>query len=125
MEIKSNLELGQKLRKIRKAKGISQMKLAEKVGVSFQQIQKYEKGINKISVERLQQIAQALDTPIWLFLKEEPNRFAEEKESYEVGTLSEKEKMIIKLYRKIKSGKIKEGILLQLRGIIELEKKKN
>ena len=43
-------QIGEKIRKIRKKQGISQMALAEKVGLSFQQIQKYEKGISKISV---------------------------------------------------------------------------
>jgi transcriptional regulator with XRE-family HTH domain len=44
------------------------MLLAEKVGVSFQQIQKYEKGRDHICVERLQQIARAMDIPISCFL---------------------------------------------------------
>ena len=44
----------------RQALGLSQTQLAERVGVSFQQIQKYETGINRISASRLHQIAVAL-----------------------------------------------------------------
>ncbi|HDD44919.1 MAG TPA: XRE family transcriptional regulator [Candidatus Desulfofervidus auxilii] len=63
----SNTEIGEKIRFFRKQKGLTQMQLAEKVGVSFQQIQKYEKGYDRICVERLQQIAQAIGIPISYF----------------------------------------------------------
>ena len=46
----------------RQALGLSQTGLAERVGVSFQQIQKYETGVNRISASRLHQIAMALGT---------------------------------------------------------------
>jgi len=60
----TNTEIGAKIRFFRKQKSLTQMQLAEKVGVSFQQIQKYEKGRDRICVERLQQIAQAMEIPI-------------------------------------------------------------
>jgi len=63
----SNIEIGEKIRFFRKQKGLTLMQLAEKVGVSFQQIQKYEKGYDRICVERLQQIAQAIGIPISYF----------------------------------------------------------
>jgi transcriptional regulator with XRE-family HTH domain len=43
---------------------MSQMELAEKIGISYQQLQKYEKGINNISISRLKQIADVLKIPI-------------------------------------------------------------
>ena len=52
--------IGKKIKRIRKALGLSQIALAERIGISFQQIQKYEKGASKISVVRLQQISEAL-----------------------------------------------------------------
>jgi transcriptional regulator with XRE-family HTH domain len=45
----------------------SQSELADKLGVSFQQVQKYEKGVNRVGASRLQQIATALDVPATFF----------------------------------------------------------
>ncbi len=61
--IASNVDLGQKLRTRRKTIGMTQAQLAAAVGVSFQQMQKYEKGINAISSVRLQQICDILSLP--------------------------------------------------------------
>lgn len=47
--------------------GMTQLQLAESVGVRFQQIQKYESGINKLSAARLWMIAHALDVPVTYF----------------------------------------------------------
>jgi len=54
--------VGSRIAARRQALGLSQTQLAERVGVSFQQIQKYETGINRISASRLHQIALALAT---------------------------------------------------------------
>lgn len=60
----------------RQALGLSQTGLAERVGVSFQQIQKYETGVNRISASRLHQIAMALGTaPGGFFPATEPSAF--------------------------------------------------
>ena len=59
--------IGEKIRGLRKGGGLSQMKLADMVGVSYQQIQKYEKASGNISVERLEQIAKAFKVPIVTF----------------------------------------------------------
>jgi len=59
--------LGIMIRTRRKEIGISQSELGDRLGVSFQQIQKYEKGVNRVSVARLSEIATALDCDISLF----------------------------------------------------------
>ncbi len=64
---KPDIELGHRIRLRRVEQGISQSDLAGHLGVSFQQVQKYEKGVNRISVTRLAQIATALDVPITFF----------------------------------------------------------
>lgn len=56
-----NKSIGARLRQQRLAKGISQAKLAEAMGVSFQQVQKYETGRNRISATRLANAAAALN----------------------------------------------------------------
>ncbi len=53
--------MGQTLRKYRKAAGLSQAELGQAVGVSFQQIQKYETGDNRVSISRLFRIAEKLE----------------------------------------------------------------
>jgi len=54
-----NAIIGEKIRELRKEQGMSQMSLAALVGVSYQQIQKYEKASGSISVERLEQLSKA------------------------------------------------------------------
>jgi transcriptional regulator with XRE-family HTH domain len=56
--------VGRRLREERLTAGLSQEKLAEKVGVTFQQIQKYERGENRISAARLYDVAQAMGVSI-------------------------------------------------------------
>ena len=55
-----DIRVGANLRKIRNARNFSQEKLAEALGVTFQQVQKYEKGSNRVSASRLVQITNAL-----------------------------------------------------------------
>ena len=59
-----NAYVGAKLRKLRRLRGLSQAALATLVGVSFQQIQKYEAGVNALSLERACRIAEALQTSV-------------------------------------------------------------
>jgi transcriptional regulator with XRE-family HTH domain len=59
--------IGARIRMRRMLVGISQTELGEKSGVTFQQIQKYEKGTNRVSVSRLHQIAQTLGVPVEFF----------------------------------------------------------
>jgi transcriptional regulator with XRE-family HTH domain len=56
--------VGAKVRVFRINRGISQTALAEQLGVTFQQVQKYEKGTNRIGASRLSQIATALDISV-------------------------------------------------------------
>ena len=60
-------KLGEKIRTRRVVAGMSQDELGKALGVSFQQIQKYEKGVNRVSAVRLEQIAGALDESISYF----------------------------------------------------------
>ena len=55
-----DIAVGQRIRVERLARRMSQTELAERIGVSFQQVQKYEKGVNRVGASRLQQIANVL-----------------------------------------------------------------
>ena len=56
--------VGRNVRVHRLAKGLSQTDLADKLGITFQQIQKYEKGTNRVGASRLQQISEILQVPV-------------------------------------------------------------
>lgn len=113
--------IGETIKKFRLSVKMSQMALAEKIGISYQQLQKYEKGTNNISVYRLQQISEALNIPISSLLEDqEPEKIAEEISEY---GLSKEEKKLIDLFRRIDNKDIRRGLLLELKGIIEILKK--
>jgi len=59
--------MGKKIRLRRVEQRISQSDLGEKLGISFQQVQKYEKGVNRVGAIHLQQIATALEVSVTFF----------------------------------------------------------
>jgi transcriptional regulator with XRE-family HTH domain len=62
--------VGLRISALRKAKGLSQTALGQAIGVTFQQVQKSEKGRNRVGAGRLQEIAQLLETPVSAFYDE-------------------------------------------------------
>jgi transcriptional regulator with XRE-family HTH domain len=70
MEENFNIHLGKKLRMRRLALGLTQTKVAQAINVTFQQIQKYEKGTNGVSSSRLMQLSQFLKVSITYFYEE-------------------------------------------------------
>jgi transcriptional regulator with XRE-family HTH domain len=62
-----DVHVGQKLRNRRSLLGMSQDKLATSIGLTFQQLQKYERGTNRISAGRLWMLSRALEVPIDYF----------------------------------------------------------
>lgn len=60
--------IGLRVKAYREINGLSQTELGEKVGVTFQQIQKYESGKNKVSVSKLIDMCKILNTPLMTFL---------------------------------------------------------
>jgi len=126
-----NRKIGEKIKSLRKSWGLSQLDLAERIGISFQQIQKYEKGATKISVTRLYQISKALGTDIKYFFLEKANdlKLSDSSTGYMSGMdaldtpqpLDKDEILLLKLFRKIGNKKLRESIFKQLRGIIDME----
>lgn len=64
--------VGSRVRVQRMVAGVSQEKLGDALGLTFQQVQKYEKGSNRISASRLQQIAKMLEVPVSFFFEGAP-----------------------------------------------------
>lgn len=59
-----DVHVGKRIRHRRWMVGMTQQQLAEQVGIKFQQIQKYETGMNRVSASRLWEIAEALEVPV-------------------------------------------------------------
>ena len=66
--------VGMRMRRRRQLLGMSQERLAEQIGVTFQQVQKYEKGINRIGASRLQRIAEVLRTSPAFFFEQDDSQ---------------------------------------------------
>lgn len=64
-----DVHVGKRVRHRRWMVGMTQQQLAGKVGIKFQQIQKYETGMNRVSASRLWDIAEALDVPVSFFFE--------------------------------------------------------
>jgi transcriptional regulator with XRE-family HTH domain len=66
-----DIEVGRRVRTFRLQKGLSQEKLGDALGLTFQQVQKYEKGTNRIGAGRIQRIAEILEVPITDFFTQQ------------------------------------------------------
>lgn len=64
-----DVHVGKRIRHRRWLVGMTQQQLAERVGIKFQQIQKYETGANRVSASRLWDIADALEVPVNFFFE--------------------------------------------------------
>lgn len=114
--LKTSRHIGEKIRERRKKLGITQEKLAEKLDVSYQQVQRYEKGSNALNTEKLQIMANCLNVPVGFFFEEE------EPVAYEdnISCHPEEEEKILNLLRKINE-KDRKTILL----IMEIAAREN
>lgn len=119
MEKRDAKYIGNLIRTARKTAGMSQMDLAEKIGVTYQQVQKYEYGKNEINVKRLFQFAKALNAPLdKIVLGGKKMAVSEPISSY--GKLSKEENELIKNFRKIKSKKTKNAYFTAMKNIAGL-----
>lgn len=102
----SSKEIGLKIKQLRQQAGLSQERLAELVGVTFQQIQKYESGHTTLNIVKLQQIANSLKVSASDILSSSPVP--------DVGITYE-EDQLLQAFRRIKNGELR-GCVLKLVG---------
>ena len=119
MEGNFNRHLGSKLRMRRLAMGLTQTKVAQAINVTFQQIQKYEKGTNGISSLRLMQLSTFLKVPIVYFFEDFPG-FAN-KTSDELITEDINYSFLVKLFSGLSSQQ-KDKILQMLNNTRVMDK---
>jgi transcriptional regulator with XRE-family HTH domain len=111
--------VGSRVRMRRMLAGVSQEKLGEALGLTFQQVQKYEKGTNRISASRLQQISKMLGVPVAFFFDGAPtdeitgNGFAEASgTTYVADFLATSEGVqLTKAFVRIKSPRVRRRIV--------------
>jgi len=112
--------VGSRVRLRRMMTGMSQEKLGEHLGITFQQIQKYEKGINRIGASRLQSISNVLQVPVSFFFEGAPDPggvgdlegFEENSSEYMIEFLSSTEGLQLnRAFSKIKDGKVRRRIV--------------
>ena len=121
MEGNFNRHLGSKLRMRRLALGLTQTKVAQAINVTFQQIQKYEKGTNGISSLRIMQLANFLKVPVVYFFEDYPgyNTISIDSDKAESPDLNYS--FLAKLFANL-SNQQKEKIFQVLRNTRTLEK---
>ncbi len=118
--------VGSRMRTRRLLAGLSQEKLGEALGITFQQIQKYEKGTNRISACRLQQIASVLGVTISYFYEglpaEEPGRgFAEESSpAFVMDFMASQDGLqLMQHFMRIRNPRIRRSIVDHVRALAE------
>jgi transcriptional regulator with XRE-family HTH domain len=119
--------IGQKLKEIRMLMRLSQEQVGELIGVSFQQIQKYEMGTNRISASRLYEFAQVFQKPISIFFdgyvadeefhniefkSEEDRRQIDEEMNEEISKLAS-------AFNRINSYEVRNNVIVLLNSIAE------
>jgi len=122
--------VGHRVRLRRMLMGMSQERLGELLGLTFQQVQKYEKGVNRIGAGRLFEIATIMGVPIGFFYEDAENAlasrpgFAEDDESGSVMEfIASGEGLQLTLaFMRIKDPKVRRRLLDLVRSLTEEEK---
>lgn len=132
-----DLHVGSRVRLQRMLLGMSQEKLGEQLGLTFQQIQKYEKGINRIGASRLYELAKVLGVSVQFFYEDAPGTNGEHKsqaaaggglaerqaDTYVVDFLSSREGVELnKAFVKIADPKVRRSLVDLVRSIAGEEK---
>lgn len=119
-----DVHVGTRVRLRRTLLGMSQEKLGEALGLTFQQVQKYERGVNRIGASRLFDLARVLDVPIGFFFDDMPDAmggtgalrarlsgFAEQQEGFEDDTLHKRETLeLVRAYYRITEPSVRKRV---------------
>ncbi len=124
-----DVHVGKRVRERRVQLGMSQKSLAEAVGVSFQQIQKNERGTNRIGASRMFELSKVLDVPVSFFFDDLPpqppikamaNRkaLAEERDMFSPDLMGTRETQdLLEAYYTIGSPRLRKRLLTFIRGL--------
>ena len=119
-----DVHVGGRVRLRRTLLGMSQERLGEALGLTFQQVQKYERGVNRIGASRLFDLARVLDVPIGFFFDDMPDAmggsmavtrrmagFSENQEGFEDDTLHRRETLeLVRAYYRITDAAVRKRV---------------
>jgi transcriptional regulator with XRE-family HTH domain len=118
-----DVHVGARVRLRRTLLGMSQEKLGDAIGLTFQQVQKYERGANRVGASRLYDLARVLDVPVSYFFEEmspetsaKARQYAagmadEEGDTYEADPLTKRETLeLVRAYYKITDPKVRKRL---------------
>jgi transcriptional regulator with XRE-family HTH domain len=104
-----DVEVGRRVRMFRLQRGLSQEKLGDALGLTFQQVQKYEKGTNRIGAGRIQRIAEILNVPVTNFFAQQKRGAAAPNEAFELqdsaGSLR-----LLRAYSRIRDPQVQQAV---------------
>ncbi len=115
--------VGSRIRERRKSLGMTQQQLADALGLTFQQVQKYERGSNRVSASRLFETASALSTPISFFFEglEDGLLVTEDDLGERAARLflqTDEGAELARTFPRLASGRVRQKLLELVRGII-------
>lgn len=120
-----DIHVGSRVRMRRTLLGLSQERLGDALGLTFQQVQKYERGMNRIGASRLYDLARILDVPVSFFFDEMPadvaarqgtatsggTALAEESSGWEPDAMSRRETLeLVRAYYRIRDPRIRRRL---------------
>ena len=117
-----DVHVGGRVRLRRTLLGLSQEKLGEAIGLTFQQVQKYERGANRIGASRLLDLSRVLDVPVGYFFDDMSDDVAarsprqirglvEEPEAYEPDPMAKRETLeLVRAYYKIRDPRVRKRL---------------
>lgn len=122
-----DLHVGARVRMRRRLAGVSQEKLAEALGLTFQQVQKYERGANRVSASKLYEIASALQTPVAFFFEGLADPSANDNGGVSAGAeqfvhdflMTSEGLELASLFPRLKRGPLRRRILDLVRAVVE------
>ncbi|GIX18131.1 MAG: hypothetical protein KatS3mg119_2317 [Rhodothalassiaceae bacterium] len=121
-----DVHVGSRVRLRRTLLGMSQEKLGDALGLTFQQIQKYERGANRIGASRLYKIAKILNVPVSYFYEELPDEVEASNrglsdiapEPFEVDQLNKRETLeLVRAYYRVKDARVRKRIFELIKAI--------
>lgn len=111
--------VGIRITALRKARGLSQTALGNAVGVTYQQVQKYEKGQNRVGAGRLREIARLLEVPVSAFFEDEGQPDAPQEDVF--GFLSAHGAIeLLRAYAEIQDEQVRRDVLSIVRAAARL-----
>ena len=130
-----DVHVGGRVRLRRTLLGMSQEKLGDALGLTFQQVQKYERGVNRIGASRLFDLARVLDVPIGFFFDDMPDAmggsmavtrrmagFAENQEGFEDDTLHRRETLeLVRAYYRITDASVRKRVFDLIKSLTPAE----